>query len=197
MIVLVPILALGWVLAAIGWWWAPSLSSSARIALILISGFALALEGVAARYLADNSISEIVELAKRLGQNPSDRAQLFQALTAKWTQLIETNEMVGNPSDRPLIDEQMRQAFAAVSENVEARQIVSAGRSLVVLLSFNTFLVLNPVVMRIAPNITWPDLPHGVTANVINNSPVGFMVVFTPPTIPITRLPSLIVSAEL
>lgn len=165
--------------------------------MILISGFPLALEGIASRHLAENSISEIVELAKRLGQNPSNRAQLFQVLTAKWTQLIETNEMVGNPSDHPLIDEKMRQAFAAVSENVEARQIVSTGRSLVVLLNFNTFLVLNPVVMRIAPNITWPDLPHGVTANVINNSPVGFMVVFTPPTIPITRLPSLIASAEL
>jgi hypothetical protein len=42
---MLPVLVLGWVFAAVGWWWAPSLSMKARIAWIVISAAPIAVEG--------------------------------------------------------------------------------------------------------------------------------------------------------
>jgi hypothetical protein len=165
-------------------------------ALLINFGICLSVIG-AVWYFAPTPYMSLVDLAKQLGKNASNREQVFEALTSKWTQLIEASTATGRPADRPIIDEQMRQAFAAVSGNVEARKIFGPSPSLIVLLSYNTFLVLNPVVMRAAPNLIFPKLPTGVQANIIGNSPVGFTVIFTPPTIAITTLPTVFASAEL
>lgn len=165
-------------------------------ALIVVGGIV----GLVGAFKADSAVKShagLIDLTRQLGQTPNNREQLFQALTAKWTQLIETNETVGNPKDRPLIDEQMRQAFAAVAGNAEARQIFAQGPSLIVRLSHNTFLVLNPVTMRASPNLFWKNLPKGVAATVISNSAVGFIVIFTPFTTTISTLPTVFASAEL
>jgi len=71
------------------------------------------------------------------------------------------------------------------------------GRALILRIAPNTFRVTGPVPMMRAPNITFPDLPSGVTANIIENSNLGFTVVFSPLTIPIEHFPKAIASAEL
>lgn len=45
MFVVTPILALGWIFAAVAWWWAPSLSKFAKIAWIIVSVLPLIAEG--------------------------------------------------------------------------------------------------------------------------------------------------------
>jgi len=45
MFIILPVLALGWGFAAIGWWWAPNLSAAARIIWIIVSAIPLSGEG--------------------------------------------------------------------------------------------------------------------------------------------------------
>lgn len=49
----------------------------------------------------------------------------------------------------------------------------------------NVFRVTFNVPMRIAPKLTFYNLPSGSMANVVELSNVGFTVVFTPADIPI------------
>jgi hypothetical protein len=42
---MIPVLALGWIFAALGWWWAPNLSLPVRIIWIVVSAFPLSGEG--------------------------------------------------------------------------------------------------------------------------------------------------------
>jgi K+/H+ antiporter YhaU regulatory subunit KhtT len=74
------------------------------------------------------TIADIVKQLVQASAQNQNREQLFIALTEKWTQLAEAS----NSSDRPLIDEEMRQAFAAVSKNVEARRISSPSPSIII-----------------------------------------------------------------
>ena len=57
------------------------------------------------------------------------------------------------------------------------------GQALVIKVTQNTFRVTFPVPMRIPPALTFSRLPEGVEAHVLENSAVGFSVVFTPNTI--------------
>jgi hypothetical protein len=49
----------------------------------------------------------------------------------------------------------------------------------------NTFRVTYSVPKRAVPQVTFFDLPQGTTPNIVENSNVGFTVIFTPPTISI------------
>jgi hypothetical protein len=77
--------------------------------------------GLVGAFMTDHAApyAEAINLTKQLGQNPSDKEQVFKSLVAKWAQLIEINKVLGKQDQRPLIDEQMRQAFAAVAGNAE------------------------------------------------------------------------------
>lgn len=48
--VTVPVLTLGWIFAALGWWWAPTLSPRAKLIWILICAFPLAIEASVLRW---------------------------------------------------------------------------------------------------------------------------------------------------
>jgi hypothetical protein len=49
----------------------------------------------------------------------------------------------------------------------------------------NTFRVLFPIPMRIPPNLTFYNIPEGIDPMVVENSKIGFTVIFTPQTTPV------------
>jgi hypothetical protein len=46
---IVPVLALGWLCAALGWWWAPNLSSKVKVIWIILTAFPMLAEGYVLR----------------------------------------------------------------------------------------------------------------------------------------------------
>ena len=120
----------------------------------------------------------------------------------KWSQLQQSTMLQERSTGRPdpeanrAIDKEIQGTLAALLRNVEARA-TQQGNALIIRTGRNAFRVLNPVVMRITPSVTFPFLPPGVTANISENSPVGFAVTFEPRSIPIETLPPAKMSAEL
>ena len=66
--------------------------------------------------------------------------------------------------------------------NVEA---TPRGDALILRTGLNTFRVIFPVPMRTPPRVTFSGLPNGVSSNIVEDSDVGFTVIFTPQTIPV------------
>jgi hypothetical protein len=69
------------------------------------------------------------------------------------------------------------------------------GSILIVKTASNTFKVIFAVPMRIALKIEFRDLPTGVAANIIEETNVGFTVVFTPQSVPV-EFPKFSADAE-
>ena len=133
---------------------------------------------------------------KQEAEKRGEQIALLSQIVARWARLQKT---VMNPDPTALhaVDDQMRQTLTALLGNVEARAMSSQGDALIIKTGSSAVRVLYPVVMRIAPSVSFPNLPSGVNANLIENSAVGFSVIFIPPTVPIERLPTVVASAEL
>ena len=147
-------------------------------------------------------IETIERYNKRIDVNGDLHIKLLGQILEKWNQLKQAasirEQFTGriNLSERLAIDSHIQETLSALLGNVEARA-TSQGNALIIKTGHNTFRTLNPVPMARAPSITFQNLPQGVTANVIENSPLGFTVIFTPPSITIDRMPNALVSAEL
>jgi hypothetical protein len=61
------------------------------------------------------------------------------------------------------------------------------GQALIIKTGPNTFRVTFGVPMRIAPEITFSELPQGIEPKVIEKTNIGFTVVFTPTSISVER----------
>jgi hypothetical protein len=70
------------------------------------------------------------------------------------------------------------------------------GQALLINTAPNTFRVIFAVPMRIPPRLEFPNLPEGVSANVVEKTNVGFTVVFTPQSIAVNKF-GFIADAEL
>jgi hypothetical protein len=70
------------------------------------------------------------------------------------------------------------------------------GQGLIIKTSPNTFRITFPVQMRVAPTLTFTNLPVGSEAKIIERSTLGATVVFVPPTIPVEHF-GLMADAEL
>ena len=65
---------------------------------------------------------------------------------------------------------------------------VQGGDALIIKTAPNMFKVIFPVPMRITPALGFPDLPAGVTPQVLEASPIGFTVHFAPESIAVDKL---------
>jgi hypothetical protein len=149
--------------------------------------------------MSEETARALLDLVARQKEEADKRGEhiaLLSQIVAKWAQLQKTT-MNPDPTALHAVDDQIRQTLTALLGNVEARVVSSQGNALIIKTGANAFRVLYPVVMRIVPSVTFPNLPSGVVANVIENTTVGFTVIFTPPTVSIERLPTVISSAEL
>jgi hypothetical protein len=70
------------------------------------------------------------------------------------------------------------------------------GKPLVMELEPNSFRVIFAVPMRVPPDLTFTNLPTGVTAHVSDKSEISFSVIFLPLSVPVKTF-GLIASAEL
>lgn len=131
------------------------------------------------------------ELAKS-GQ----RDAILSALIEQYARLSRTSQLFHGlitDQDKLTISAEVLKTF---------QQIIPArirddlpGRPLVIPLDPNTFRVIYPVPMRIAPQITITNLPEGVTAHVTDVTTVAFNVSFSPNNIPITNF-GIVASAD-
>jgi hypothetical protein len=145
---------------------------------------------------------ELVSKQKNEADKRGEHIELLSQILAKWVELQqsitrrEKSTGLADPAAYRTVDNQIRETLTALLGNVEARA-TRQGNALIIKTGPNAFRLLYAVVMRVTPNVTFPNLSAGVTANVIESSAVGFSVIFTPATIPIERLPTVIASAEL
>jgi len=151
---------------------------------------------------AIETLVEVVRKYKDEADKRGEHIELLAHIMMKWSQLQQSTMLRERSTGRPdpeanrAIDKEMQGTLAALLGNVEARA-TQQGNALIIRTGPNAFRVFNPVVMRITPNITFPVLPPGVTANISENSPVGFAVTFEPRSIPIETLPTAVMSAEI
>jgi len=73
---------------------------------------------------------------------------------------------------------------------------VQGGQALIIKAAPNTFRVIFPAPMRVPPNLTFPNLPSGVEAHLIEKTNIGFTVIFTPQSTPVEKF-AFTASAEL
>lgn len=107
MFIVVPVLILGWVFASIAWWWAPNLSTLAKICLVAFSAIPLFAEGVilyrhvhGQPEMADTAKQPPIDLTKNegvlepgtmpdppgMGQIPEGALAIFAGGGVCWTQ---------------------------------------------------------------------------------------------------------------
>jgi hypothetical protein len=160
-----------------------------------------------ARVVADaGQVAPLIEVIRQqqsmlAGQDQAQR--IIKRILDQYDQLQKGIDVFERSSGRTNVQDRLaaaehilKELTAAMSGTVQLTETPD-GRALVIKTAPNTFRVTFPVPMRIAPNLTFPRLPAGVTANVVQKSNVGFTVVFAPPTVPVETLPPLIASAEL
>jgi hypothetical protein len=146
--------------------------------------------------------------AQQISQQANNIEPIIQALRDKQTQLEDQQQ--ANLVVRKVLDqydklEQATLVFEATtgSENFKDHlaagrntianlkallgnvrvQATQRGRTLFIKTAPNTFRVVFDVPMRIAPKLEFGNIPPGAFANVIENSNIGFTVVFTPSAI--------------
>jgi hypothetical protein len=134
-----------------------------------------------------------VETLRRYEKIMASQKQKSDVLDRLLTQSDQLQTAIKNQSKfTGRIDQQ--EALIA-SEHIlnEIRQLLGhvrtaalpGGNALIIKTAENTFHVTFPVPMRIPPRVTFTYIPDGATPNVLENSKVGFTVVFTPSSIPV------------
>ena len=212
------------VAALVIWWLYSSENSSwkmtvaASIGIIVILGLPQMLKWADSREAASiaerqarvvkgaEQIAPLVGVIRQLQDKLSDQEQaqsVIQRILAQYDQLRNGIEIFegftgkANVRDRVAAAEHIMKELQ-FAETHTARLIdTPQGRGLVIKTAPNTFRVTFPVPMRVPPDIVFPQLPAGVTANIIEKSNIGFSVVFAPLTIPIETIPGFSASAEL
>jgi hypothetical protein len=86
--------------------------------------------------------------------------------------------------ERSAAAEHIFKELRAVLGEVQPVQ-TSQGVGLIIKTAPNTLRVTFPVPMRIAPRISFKNLPAGTIPNLTEHSALGFTVVFSPPTVPV------------
>jgi hypothetical protein len=148
------------------------------------------------------ALLELVSKQRNEAETRGEHIELLSQIVMKWSELQqsitrrEQSTGLTDPAAYRAVDNQIRETLTALLGNVEARA-TRQGNALIIKTGPNAFRLLYAVVMRVTPNIIFPNLPAGVTANILESSAVGFSVMFTPSTIAIERLPTVIASAEL
>ena len=136
-------------------------------------------------------IAPMIEALRQSQKALEESAQAKNVVTrvlAQYGQLesgIATHEQFTGKRDekeRLAAAEHIFKELQAVLTNVQSIQ-TTQGPSLRIKTGSNTFRVTFPVPMRIAPRLSFKDIPAGVTPTVIEHSNLGFTVVFVPPTI--------------
>jgi hypothetical protein len=134
------------------------------------------------------------------GQEQAQR--ITKRILDQYDQLKSGTDTFERPTGR--LDEQdrlasaehiLRELQAAMNGTVQLIE-TPQGRGLIIKTSPNTFRITFPVPMRVTPDITFPRLSSGVTANVTEKSNIGFTVVFSPLSIPIEAIPAFTASAD-
>jgi hypothetical protein len=147
-------------------------------------------------------IGAITNLQGQL-KNHQDAERVTQRILTQYDQLKQGIEVFEsfteklNEHDRVAAAEHIMKELQLAANNTVQLIDTPQGRGLVIRTGANTFRVTFPVPMRIVPDILFPQLPPGVTANVIEKSNIGFTVVFVPQTIPVQTIPPFSASAEL
>jgi hypothetical protein len=139
-------------------------------------------------------ISVIREYQTKL-QNSEAAKNVIETILSQYDQVKNAINMVEGGRSRSF-DKDRLAAAERLSENLRiaiSRDVsvmsTSDGRALILRIAPNTFRYTGPVPMQRAPDITFPELPAGVTANITENSNLGFTVVFSPLSTPIERFP--------
>lgn len=132
------------------------------------------------------------------GQN----AEILQRLIAQYDQLSAATGQFEKHAGRPDTNNRVKSAEHILNE---MRAVIPTadlrpgpgGKVLILRTGLNTFRVTFAVPMRIAPSLDFPDLPAGLTPNVLEKSNIGFTVIFTPSSVPVEVMPHFSASARL
>ena|ERR1700688_1919337 len=160
-----------------------------------------------ARIVRDaEQIAPLIKVIRQLQDKLNDEEQaerVTRRILAQYDQLIKGIEVFesftgkANERDRVAAAEHIMRELQFAATNTARLIDMPLGRGLVIKTAPNTFRVTFPVPMRVPPDIIFPQLPAGVTANVTEKSNIGFTVVFAPLTIPVETIPGFSASAEL
>jgi len=177
--------------AVVGWMvWRQPLSNRSKIAVALVSSLiviVLAVPSVRDQYLTDATLTAY--------QDKRDLAAKYQAhdeslkrIVAQFDNLRRAQSMFEaftspNAQQHAAINDREVADVTTALANID---IVASpmGDVLKVRLGQNFFRVIFPVPMRIAPAIQFSDIPASVKPTLIENSNLGFTVLFLPLNVP-------------
>ena len=129
------------------------------------------------------------------------RDVILAAIINQYQQLLRAAALFGQMSHRDPSQEQGKIAteIMGILNKDVVRTLVRddlPGKPLIIELEPNSFRVIFPVPMRVPPELTFHDLPSGVSAEVSDKSEIGFSVSFLPLSVPVKRF-NFSASAEL
>jgi hypothetical protein len=118
------------------------------------------------------------------------RDAVLAAIISQYQQLLRAAALFGQMSHRDPSQDQGK--IATEIMNILNKDVVQAlvrddlpGKPLIIELQPNSFRVIFPVPMRVPPELTFRDLPSGVSAEVTDKTEIGFGVSFLPLSIPV------------
>jgi hypothetical protein len=210
-------------LGIVVWWLYSTESASWKLAIAAVVGVSIVaalpeslkwLDGKENAVIAQrtrNLVQETTDLAPFIQalrdsqQSNADQKQsleIIQQILAQYdqlqyaTKLFEARTGIADTKDRLAASEHiLTELKTVIGNNVQLRRVGNGG-ILIIKTAPNVFRVTFNVPMRIAPKLTFYDLPSGSMANVVELSNVGFTVVFTPADIPVENF-NFTASAEL